>query len=81
LLVGILEHADPERSATEVLRTELERIDALDRLHPIWADVTGAHQAAQHAAAVRGALAAVLGSDVDGQRQAAAVLADPPPPP
>lgn len=56
ILSSVLEREQTERTATETMRQELERITSLATLAPIWADVIRAHATRQYESTIRSLL-------------------------
>jgi conjugative relaxase-like TrwC/TraI family protein len=58
VLATVLEREQPEQTATETLRRELDRAASLATLAPMWADLTRTHAARRYDRAIRSLLAA-----------------------
>jgi conjugative relaxase-like TrwC/TraI family protein len=67
VLTGILQREAGEQSATEVRREELQAVESLARLQPMWADLVGKEYAARYEQRLR---------EVAGEELASAVAAD-----
>jgi hypothetical protein len=67
VMTGILERETGEQSATEVRREELEVVESLARLQPMWADLVGKEYAERYEQRLR---------EVAGEELASAVAAD-----